>query len=154
MAILTAADAPAASAETFARYNAAMLSHVDGVFATDRTGVRALLGAATYRHAAGVFTGAKSEVSALDYLTERFGGVRLSNRVPAAASNIQKAIIRRSNPAGDRVAVMPVWEGLTLIRDEISASKKGEIVITGLLLIGDVIVLRPGAFVQDSFRLA
>ena len=154
LAILTAAAAPAANVEDFARYNAAMLSHVDGVFATDRTGVRALLGAATYQHAAGVFTGANSEVSALDYLTEKFGGVRLSNRIPAASSNIQKAIIRRSNPAGDRVAVMPVWEGLTLIRDEITASKKGEIVITGLLLIGDVIVLRSGAFVQDSFRLA
>ena len=154
IAILTAAAAPAAGVEDFARYNAAMLSHVDGVFATDRTGVRGLLGAATYRHAAGVFTGATSEVSALDYLTEKFGGVRLSNRIPAASSNIQKAIIRRSNPAGDRVAVMPVWEGLTLIRDDITGAKKGEIVITGLMLVGDVIVLRPGAFVQDSFRLA
>ena len=49
---------------------------------------------------------------------------------------------------------MPVWEGLTLIRDDITGAKKGEIVITGLMLVGDVIVLRPGAFVQDSFRLA
>ena len=154
IAILTAADAPAANAEDFARYNAAMLSHVDGVFATDRTGVRGLVGAATFRHMGGAFRSAETDLSALDYVAERFGGVRLSNRIPAAAANIQKAIIRRSNPAGDRVAVMPVWEGLTLIRDEISGAKKGEITVTGLMLVGDVIVLRPGAFVQDSFRLA
>ena len=154
LAIMADPSAPAASAETFARYNAALLSHVDGTFAVDRTGVRALVGAATYRHAGGVFRSDETDLTALDFLTERFGGVRLSNRIPAASANIQQAIIRRSNPAGDRVAVMPVWEGLTLVRDEITAAKKGEIVITGLMLIGDAIVLRPGAFVQDSFRLA
>ena len=154
IAILTAADAPAANAESFPRYNEAMLSHIDGVFATDRTGVRALVGAATFRHAGGVFRSDETDVTALDYLSEKFGGVRLSNRIPAASANIQKAIIRRANPAADRVAVMPAWEGLTLIRDEISGAKKGEITVTGLMLVGDVIVLRPGAFVQDSFRLA
>ena len=154
LAILTAADAPAANAESFARYNASMLSHIDGVLAVDRTGVRALVGAGTFRHMGGAFRSDETDVTALDYLTEKFGGVRLSNRIPAASANIQKAIIRRSNPAGDRVAVMPVWEGLTLIRDEISGAKKGEITVTGLMLVGDVIVLRPGAFVQDSFRLA
>ena len=49
---------------------------------------------------------------------------------------------------------MPVWEGLQLIRDELTGAKKGEIVVTGLMLVGDVIVLRTGAFVQDSFRVA
>ena len=131
-----------------------MLSHVDGTFATDRKGVRALVGAATYRQMGGAFRSAETDLAALDYLAEKFGGVRLSNRIPAAASNVQQAIIRRSNPAGDRVAVMPVWEGLQLIRDEVTGAKKGEIVVTGLMLVGDVIVLRTGAFVQDSFRVA
>ena len=151
---LTDPDAPAATAESFSRYNAAMLSHIDGTFAVDRTGVRALVGAATYRHAGGVFRSNETDLSALDYIAEKFGGVRLSNRIPAAASNVQQAIVRRSNPAGDRVAVMPVWEGLTLIRDEVSGAGKGEIVVTGVMLAGDVVILRPGAFVQDSFRLA
>ena len=47
---------------------------------------------------------------------------------------------------------MPVWEGLQLIRDPYTAAGKGEIVVTGLMLVGDVIVLRDGAFVQDSYR--
>ena len=37
---------------------------------------------------------------------------------------------------------MPVWQGLELLRDPYSASQKGEVVITGLMLVGDVIVLR------------
>ena len=147
-------DAPAASAESFARYTTALLSHVDGVFAVDRTGVRVLVGAQTYRHAGGVFRSNETDLSALDYAEEKFGGMRLSNRVPAAASNVQSAIVRRSNPAADRVAVMPVWEGLTLIRDEVTGAGKGEIVVTGVMLAGDVVILRPGAFVQDSFRVA
>ena len=64
--------------------------------AVDRTGVRALVGAATYRQMGGAFRSAETDLAALDYLAERFGGVRLSNRIPAAASNVQQAIIRRS----------------------------------------------------------
>ena len=63
-------------------------------------------------------------------------------------------IVRRSNPAGDRVAVMPAWTGIELIRDNITAAGKGEIVITALMLVGDVILLRAGCFVQDSYRVA
>ena len=100
IAILTAAAAPAAGVEDFARYNAAMLSHVDGVFATDRTGVRGLLGAATYRHAAGVFTGATSEVSALDYLT---GEVR---RRPSVEPHPGRVV---EYPEGDHQAQQPGW---------------------------------------------
>ena len=85
---------------------------------------------------------------------DRTGGVRTSRRIAAAAGNIQQAIVRRANPAGDRVAVMPVWEGLQLIRDPFTAARKGEVTVTGLMLVGDVIVLRGGAFVQDSYRLA
>ena len=37
---------------------------------------------------------------------------RLGRRAPAdPTGNIQQAIIRRANPAGDRVAVAPVWMG-------------------------------------------
>ena len=88
------------------------------------------------------------------WLRARTGGLRTSRRLPDPAANIQQAIIRRANPAGDRVAVMPVWDGLELIRDPYTGAGKGEIVVTGLLLVGDVVVLRGGAFVQDSYRLA
>ena len=43
---------------------------------------------------------------------------------------------------------------MTLLRDPYTSAGKGEVVVTGLMLVGDVIVLRGGAFVQDSYRLA
>ena len=146
--------APAANTETFARYNTAALSHIDGQFAVDRTGVRVLAGPHTFRHMGGAFRSSETDLTALDYLTEKFGGVRLSNHIADPAANIQQAIIRRSNPAGDRVAAMPVWDGLTLVRDHYTGGQKGEVVVTAYLLVGDVVIMRAGAFVQDSFRLA
>ena len=38
-------------------------------------------------------------------MTDRTGGVRVSGRIAAPASNIQQAIVRRDNPVGDTVAV-------------------------------------------------
>ena len=151
--ILTDPAAPAANAETFARYVAAAAGHVDGLFAVDLAGIRQLVGVATYGHMAGAFRANEDSMTAEGWLSTRTGGVRTSRRISAPAGNIQQAIVRRANPAGDRVAVMPVWEGLQLIRDPYTAAGKGEIVVTGLMLVGDVIVLRSGAFVQDSYRL-
>ena len=147
-------SAPSTGVETYDRFAAAFLSHIDGVFAVDRAGVRALLGGDTYRLAGTLYRATAGDVSALDHLSMRFGGVRLSNRIPNTAGHVQQAIIRRSNPAGDRVAVMPVWQGLELIRDNVTGAGKGEIVVTGLMLVGDVVLLRGGAFVQDSFRVS
>ena len=154
LAILTNPSAPAANAETFARYVAAAASHVDGLFAVDLGGVRQLVGVKTYGHMAGAFRANEDSTTAEGWLMDRTGGVRTSRRIAAPASNIQQAIVRRANPAGDRVAVMPVWQGLQLIRDPYTDARKGEVTVTGLMLVGDVIVLRGGAFVQDSYRLA
>ena len=120
----------------------------------DLGGIRQLVGVATYGHMAGEFRSNNDSMTAEAFLMDRTGGVRTSRRIAAAAGNIQQAIVRRSNPAGDRVAVMPVWNGMQLIRDPYTSAGKGEVVVTGLMLVGDVIVLRAGAFVQDSYRLA
>ena len=153
LAILTDPSAPADGAETFARYVTAAASHVDGLFAVDLGGVRQLVGPHTYRHMAGAFRANEDSMTAEAWLTDRTGGVRTSRRIADPASNIQQAIVRRANPAMDRVAVMPVWDGLTLIRDPYSDAGKGEVVVTALILCGDVVLLRPAAFVQDSYRL-
>ena len=78
----------------------------------------------------------------------------MSQRIADPSSNIQQAIVRRANPMNDTVAVMPTWQGLQLIRDPYSGAAKGETVVSGIMLVGDVVLLRSGAFVQDSFRLA
>ena len=152
--ILDNPAAPAADEESFARYVAAAASHVDGLFAADLGGIRQLVGVQTYGHMAGEFRSNNDSMTAEAFLMDRTGGVRTSRRIAAPAVNIQQAIIRRSNPAGDRVAVMPVWNGLQLIRDPYTSALKGEVTVTAVMLVGDVIVLRAGAFVQDSYRLA
>ena len=151
---LTDPTDPAAGAETFARYVAAFAGHVDGKYSTELTGVRALVGVATYRHMASTFATSEDATSALSYLRGETGGVRASGRVAAAASNVQQAVVRRTNPAGDRVAVSPVWQGMELIRDPYTDAKKAEVILTALMLVGSPVILRPDAFVQDSFRLA
>ena len=151
---LTDPTAPAANAETYARYQTALSSHIDGLFATGPTDVRMLAGVETVRHMLGVYRANEDATTAHDMATMKYGGVRATRRIAAPASNIQQAVIRRTNPAGDRVAVAPVWGGMELIRDPYSDAGKGEIVITAIMLIGGVVLLRSGAFVQDSFRLA
>lgn len=153
--ILTDPSAPAANAETWARYNTAFASQIDGLFAVDEEGVRYLVGEETYRHMAQQFRATESNESWTAYAKRFYGGVRATRRMPDASSNVQQCVVRRTNPAGDRVAVMPHWTGFDLeIRDHYTAANKREVVVTAIALVGDVVVLRSGAFVQDSFRLA
>lgn len=162
LAILGAPDAPPAGQADFEAYITAAAGHVDGLFAVDLSGLRQLVGTATYGRMAARFRAAEADATAESWLMDRTGGVRTSRRIPAPvpddpnapnANLVQRSIFRRANPAGDRVAVMPTWDGLELIRDPYTGAGKGEIVVTGVMLVGDVVVLRPGAFVADSYRL-
>ena len=139
--------------ETYASYQAALSSHIDGLFATVPAEVRALVGVETIRHMLGVYRADEDASTAYDMAGMKYGGVRASRRIPGLANKGQQAIIRRANPAGDRVAVAPVWMGMELVRDPYTAAPAGQIVVTGTVLVGGVVLLRPAAFVQDSFRL-
>ena len=70
------------------------------------------------------------------------GGVRVSAHVPAVASKKQNAILRRGMR---RDAVAPVWEGVTIIPDEVTKAKAGQIVITAVMLHA-VKILRADGF--------
>ena len=151
---LTDPAAPAANVETFARYNVALSSHIDGLHAMTQADIRVLVGPDTLRHMAATFATNDDSMSASDYVTKTYGGVRASRRIPDVESHVQQAVIVRRNPQGDRVAVAPVWSGLELIRDQITGAGTGEIVVTGIVLVGGVVLLRSGVYVQDSFRLS
>ena len=64
--------------------------------------------------------------------------------------------MRRDNPAGRSrpQSCQYLGSSLELIRDQYSAAGKGEVVVTGIMLVGDVVLLREDAFVQESYRLA
>ena len=149
---LTAATAPATGIETFDRYVAAAASHIDGLYAVSMADIRLLVGAATYKHAAATFRGTDGETAAQTYLASHTGGLRASRRIPDPADHVQAAIVRRSAPG--RVAIAPIWAGVEIVRNPFTAAGTGETILTVLLLMGGVAILRPAAFVQDSFRLS
>ena len=72
---------------------------------------------------------------------ELTAGVRVSAHVPAPATNRQDAVIRRGMST---TATAPVWEGVTIIPDEVTKAKAGQIVITAVMLFA-MKVLRTGA---------
>ncbi len=136
----------AATAEnTFATYRSALVyDRLDGRFASMEGDVRVLAGASTVAHMAGKYRGNNADDSAIDSVRRISGGVRVSAHIAAVAGNKQDAIVRRGMR---RDAVAPVWQGVTLIPDEITKAGTGEIVITAVLLAAFKTV-RTGGFAR------
>ena len=85
----------------------------------------------------------------IDRLMEITGGLKVSAHVPAAASKRQNAIIRRGSR---RDMVAPVWEGVTLIPDEVTKAASGQIQITAILL-HSVKILRQDGFHKQQIQI-
>ena len=119
---------------------------VDGRYVSTAGGVKVLFGSSTYAHAGNVYRNNSVDRTALDRLMEITGGVMVSAHVPAVASHKQNGIIRRGTRA-DMVA--PVWEGVTIIPDEVTKAKAGQIVITAVMLHA-VKVLRTDGFYKQQ----
>ena len=116
-------------------------NQIDGRYASMAGELGLLVGSATYQDLGQTYRNTSVDRSALDRLMELTGGVRVSAHVPAPASNRQDAIIRRGM---SMTAVAPMWEGITILPDEITKAASGQIVITAVMLYA-VKVLRTGA---------
>ena len=77
-------------------------------------------------------------------------GVKVSAHVPAAAGSKQNAVIRLGM---NRDMVAPIWENVALIPDEVTLAKKGQIVITAVMLHA-VKVLRADGFYKQQAQHA
>ena len=109
--------------------------------------IRLVVGHETYGHAAGVFRSANAgDRAALEDLMSVTGGVRVSAHVTAASGNKQNVIVRLGL-ARDMVA--PIWEGVTLIPDEVTKAGTGEIVITAIMLYAMKILRADGFYKQQ-----
>ena len=104
---------------------------VDGRYASTTGDLRVVMGAETYAHAAGQYRGNNDNMDALMSLMNAVGGVRVSAHVPAVASTKQNAVIRRGM---NMAMVAPVWEGVTILEDQITQAKKGWVIITAIML--------------------
>ena len=126
------ANNAASAADTFATYRSRFaFGLVDGKYAMTTGDLRLLVGSKTYSHAASVYRGNSSDLDALASLMAATGGVRVSANVTAVSGNKQNVIIRRG---GRQDAVTAIWEGVSLITDEVSQSKAGEIIVTAVML--------------------
>ena len=120
-------------------------ARVDGRFAAMQSDVRSVMGSASYAKAGATYQ-TQPHMSALDVLLMKSGGVRVSAHVAAVASNKQQAAIRLGMR---RDMVQPLWNGVTIITDEVTGSGKGEIEITAVLLMNTKILRAAGFYKQE-----
>ena len=126
------ANNTASAADTFATYRSRFaFGLVDGKYAMTTGDLRLLVGSATYSHAASVYRGNSSDLDALASLMAATGGVRVSANVTAVSGDKQNVVIRRG---GRQDAVVAIWEGVSLITDEVTQAKAGEIIVTAVML--------------------
>ena len=118
--------AHAVSAEaTFASYLSDLVyGRVDGRMADTAQALRIVLGTATFAHAGSVYRQAETDRTALDRLQQLSGGVRVSAHVAPVDSTKQQALVRLG---GRMDGVAPIWEGITIIPDEVTGASKGTI---------------------------
>ncbi|MCY4572910.1 MAG: phage major capsid protein [Gemmatimonadetes bacterium] len=141
---------------TFDAFAGAHAGGIDGLWASTLKDVGIVVNPDTMKLAARTFQSAtnyKGEMSAAAYAMERTGGFWTNNRMPATASTIAQAILYRMGRSGMRTAVCPHW-GRIGVDDVYSGSGKGERYFTLHVLLGDVIVVQPGAYSQVAFKVA
>lgn len=135
-------DNDASGVTSYADYKSLVYGSIDGKFANGAGDIRVLVGPESLAHMANVYLQNTDTQSALDQLSRVSGGVRVSAHVPGAASSKQECVIRRGMR---RDMVAPVWEGVTIIPDEVTKADSGQIVITAVMLYA-VKILRADGF--------
>ena len=149
--LLTGTNLPnhnASAVTTYANYRAQFAyGRVDGTYASTVGDIRSVVGSHTYAHASGVFRSTNAgDRAALEDIMSVTAGVKVSAHVPAAASNKQNGVIRLGSR---RDMVAPIWEGVTLIPDEITKAANGQIVVTAVMLHA-VKILRAAGLLQAA----
>ena len=123
---------------------------VDGTWASTVGDLRIVMGSGTFAHAATQYRGNNADQSAADELMAKTAGVKVSAHVPAVAASKQNAVIRLGMR---RDMVAPIWEGVTLIPDEVTKASSGQIVVTAVMLHA-VKILRSGGFHKQQTQHA
>ena len=137
---------------TYALYRSQLAyGRVDGVYANTVGDIRVVMGSDSYAHASGEFRSDNAgDRAALEDLMQVTAGVKVSAHVPDATSNRQNCVIRLGMR---RDMVAPVWQGVTLIPDEVTKAKSGQIVITAVMLYA-VKILRAAGFYKQQLQHA
>ena len=136
---------------SFANYSSQFgFARVDGRFVDSTARLRIVVGSGTYAHMGSTYRSNESDMNALDRLMRITGGVRVSAHVPAVSGNKQNGVIRLGMR---RAAVQPIWEGVTLIPDQVTKAATGEILVTAVLL-SNLKILRTDDFWKQETKHA
>ena len=126
---------------------------VDGIYAGGEDEISWVIGVTSYAKLAGLIQDNDS-TSATERLRRILRDFMASAHIPAAAGNVQSGILAKLGAAdGGMNAVAPIWEGVKLIRDEVTNAASGLIQVTAVAL-HNFKVLRPAAYVRTKFKLA
>lgn len=138
------------AATSYALYRSQLAyGRVDGTYAGSVSDIRILVGAATYGDMAGKFRATTAgDRAAVEDLMNATAGVRVSAHVPAVANSKQNTLIRLGMR---RDMVAPLWEGVTLIPDEVTKAGTGQILVTAVMLHA-IKLLRAGGFYKQQVQ--
>lgn len=139
----------AANSSRSAYLSAFVYDRVDGVWATGPMNVKGVVGITPYRQLAAKYGSSTSQAfdgTAWERINAQSGGYRVSANLPAIASKAQVQVIRLGMA---RDAVFPMWEGVTLINDEVTKAKTGEIVITAVSLAAFKLLRKEGFYLAE-----
>ncbi|MYN64010.1 MAG: hypothetical protein F4X11_03145 [Acidobacteria bacterium] len=101
--------------------------------------IRMLLGTATFAKLAATFpTAGDNSMSLWDWVRGHLAASVVSSRVPAAASNAQKALIHLTGQG--LPPYLPTWGGIETVVDPYTNAGKGEMLITYTLLSADPVI--------------
>ncbi len=129
---------------TFSTYRGQLFGGIDGRYANTAADLRWLVNSDTYKHLASKYRGNTADDSALDSLMRVSGGVRVSTHIPAKAGNVSGFLASKAGARGQN-AVAPVWQGVSLIRDEFTKADRGQIRLIAVMLYS-VAILRADGF--------
>ena len=105
---------------------------VDNRWTPDEMSQRFLMGSAAYKFGRRTFLDPDNKtIDAVQSMRNLGAGIRQSSRIAAKADGKVDYYVRTSQPMA---AVMPVWEGLSVIRDPYTGSSKAQIALTAHML--------------------
>ena len=125
---------------------------VDGKYAGSEAECAWVIGTATYQKLAALIQ-ANDSTSATERLRRLLRDFMASANIPAAAGNFQSGILAKLGATDAMNAVAPIWEGVKLIRDELTNAEAGLIQVTAVAF-HNFKVLRAAGFVRTKVKLA
>lgn len=128
-----AAVAVADAKETHSSGVARFAELVDGHYAYDWAGIRAVMGPGTFALYAGLYR-TNGDDSLYDYLMGRIASLRVSNRVPDPQSSGQQIVVLLTGQP--RLPELPLWGGIRLLRDPYTRGRQGETNVYASVLAG------------------